>query len=139
MKYATLEDLNRRFGTRELEILAPGADPGGLDSELINAALSDAQAEIDSYISQRYRVPLSSVPEVLVGVACDLARFRLYSTNPTEEVMSRYNQRIAFLRDVSNGKAGIPVDANEQGGAFSAGFTGGGSRLFTRDSLKGFY
>lgn len=138
MKYATLEDLNRRFGTRELQTLAPSDEPGGIDSDLIEAALNDAQAEIDSYIGQRYRVPLASVPDVLVGVACDLARFRLYSTNPTEEVMNRYNQRIAFLRDVSSGKAGIPAEGNQQGSALAVGFTGGGVRSFTRETLKGF-
>lgn len=138
MKYATLEELNRRFGTRELQILAPGDEPAGIDPDLIEAALNDAQAEIDSYIGQRYRIPLSSVPDVLVGVACDLARFRLYSTNPTEEVMNRHNQRIAFLRDVSSGKAGIPVEGNQQGSALAVGFTGGGVRSFTRETLKGF-
>lgn len=138
MKYATLEDLNRRFGTRELEILAPGLTGAGLDEPLIEAALKDAQAEIDSYISQRYRVPLSSVPEVLVGVACDLARFRLYTTNPTEEVANRYSQRIAFLRDVSTGKAGLPVEGSEQSSGLVVGFTGPGARLFSRNTLEGF-
>lgn len=138
MAYATPDDLHLRFGSNELLSLAPNENGDGLNTALISAAIADAEAEIDSYINQRYRVPLASVPDVLVGVACDLARYRLYSTNPTEEVAKRYEQRIAFLRDVSAGRAGILVETTEPGSAFTAGFTGGGCRLFSRDTLKGY-
>ncbi|MGL4938434.1 gp436 family protein [Shewanella sp.] len=135
MTYATIDDLVMRFGAQELEQLAPGLSPGSINDALVQAAIMDACAEIDSYIGQRYTLPLANTPEIMVGVTCDLARFRLYAVNPIEEVTERYNQRIAFLRDVSAGKAGIPVPAVQDGGGFIAAINTPG-RLFTRETLS---
>ncbi|QSX32460.1 DUF1320 domain-containing protein [Shewanella avicenniae] len=118
MPYATTEDLKNRFGDYEVKQLAP-AEAGDVDEAKVAAAIADAQAEIDSYIAQRYG-ELTEVPAVIVAVCCDMARYSLYSARATDEVKNRYQQRVAWLRDVAAGKATIGIPEKQ---ASNTGFT----------------
>jgi phage gp36-like protein len=39
----------------------------------------------------------------LIGVACDIARYRYYQDQPTELVITRYEQAVGWLKDVAHG------------------------------------
>lgn len=72
-------------------------------------ALQDAAEEIDSYIAVKYQLPLPSVPSTLKRVACNIARYRLYFQQPTEEVENRYKAEIDFLKRIADGKAVLNI------------------------------
>ncbi len=83
MPYATRDDLAARFGSSELDALAPEA--GG--SSRADAALDDASAEIDGALHDLYPLPLPAGPwPALRAVACALARLRLFDDEAPKSV-----------------------------------------------------
>lgn len=107
--YANREDLNARFGSNEIDNL----EVMQTTPDAVNQALQDASEEIDSYIAVKYVLPLPSVPSTLKRVACNIARYRLYYQQPTEEVENRYKMEIDYLKRVADGKAILNI-LNEQ-------------------------
>lgn len=111
MPYATQADLESAFTSAEItQLVAGGRD--------VDTALTAASQEADSYLATRYAVPIAAnpLPEHLVEVVCDIARYRLYAGAADEEVQTRYTQAIAWLKDVSAGRAllpGVPLDAGD--------------------------
>lgn len=111
MPYLTQQDLIDRFSQTEIEQLAPDGS-GGIDAAKVDAAIADAGNEIDVYLtSGGYRLPLSPVPPVIEAYACDVARYRLYDDEATEQVNKRYERAIKFLQAVADGK--IKLSAND--------------------------
>lgn len=137
MTYAAEQDLIQRFGQYEIEQLALTND-GTQDANRIQAALTDATAEINSYLGQRYQVPVATPSPVLQAACCDIARYQLYAAQATEEVTQRYQQRIAWLRDVASGKASLGIAEREASGSTLAVATQSGGRVFSRDTLRDF-
>lgn len=105
MTYCTQQNLIDRYGNEELLLIIDRDQDGTLDSTIIDLAIADASAEIDSYLGTVYTLPLSSTPAVLTIYACDIARYRLYDDRTTDEVQTRYNQAIYWLKMVAQGKA----------------------------------
>lgn len=103
--YATRNDLETRFGEGELQQLEMMQTVGNS----IEEALQDASEEIDSYIAVRYVLPLPSIPSTLKRIACNVARYRLYFQQPTEEIENRYKAEIDFLKRVADGKATLNI------------------------------
>lgn len=103
--YATRQDLEARFGSGEIANL----EAMQTSVNAIADVLQDANEEIDSYIAVKYQLPLPSVPSTLKRVACNIARYRLYFQQPTEEVESRYKAEIDFLKRVADGKAVLNI------------------------------
>ncbi|CEI50792.1 Mu-like prophage protein GP36 [Acinetobacter bereziniae] len=101
--YATEEDLIKRFGN-EVETLKSMLPEGA-----IAEALQDASEEIDSYVAVKYSLPLPSIPSTLQRIACNIARYRLYFQQPTDEVENRYKAEIDFLKRIADGKAVLNI------------------------------
>lgn len=141
--YASVQDLIARFGQRELIQLTNGPeDPGtAVIAAPAELALTDASSTIDGYLRSRYRLPLAAVPQRLVGLACDIARFGLMHGEgkiPTDQAKDAHDRAIAFLRDVAKGVADLGLDAAGSPAPETEGARFGGSgRLFSRDSLRG--
>lgn len=112
MAYATLQDLIARFGEDELLGLSDRARAGAIDAAVVEEALTDAAATIDSYLGGRYRLPLTAVDPRLKRVACDLARRYLYAERCTDEVLAIEKRALEWLRDVAAGKAVLAVPSD---------------------------
>lgn len=141
MPYATQTDLEERFGADELVMLTDRSDPpsGNVDETVVTRALTDADAEINAYLSARYPVPLSPVPTVIVRIACDIARYFLFEDRVTDLVRQRYEDAVALLKGIAAGKVSIGPDPNGGQPPVSGGasFSGQG-RVFSRDTMGGF-
>lgn len=115
MSYATRADLEERYGAEEVaqreSMLAAGA---------VDQALSDADAEIDSYLAGRYAVPLSPVPDQAVRIACALARYWLLGDSAAEPARKAFEDARAWLRDVRAGRAELGGAAPLAGSAPAA-------------------
>ncbi|MEG2434651.1 MAG: DUF1320 domain-containing protein [Acinetobacter sp.] len=106
--YATEQDLVARFGAEigNLKLMVSNPD-------FVKDAIQDATEEINGHIGERYPLPLPNVPSNLKRMACDIARYRLYFEQPTEEVRKRYEDAIAFLKRVADKKAHLQIQLPE--------------------------
>lgn len=111
---------------------------------IIDAAIADADAEIDGYLAKRYAVPFSPVPRVLNKFSKDIALYNLFSRMGIDEstdqktYLNRYNAAIKFLTLVAEGKVSIGAENEDPASAASTGFSvQANRRLFSRDQLNG--
>lgn len=116
MPYATATDLTDRYGASALVLAADRDGDGVADTAAVDRALADATGEVDSYIAARYPVPLAApLPSRVVQVTVDIAFYRLCreAGSYTEEIRQRYDDALAWLRDVARGIAtlGQPAEA----------------------------
>lgn len=140
MSYATQSDMEERFGSTELAQRTDRAAGVAIDATVLARALADADAEIDGYLAARYTLPLPSTPVVLVRMACDLARYRLFDDGVPETVRVRYQDAVSLLKRLSSGEvqlAGIAAVA-AVGGAGNAVATRTPDRVFGRSQLAGY-
>jgi len=142
MPYATTQDLIDRFGEEELIALADRNNDGAYDLAVVERALADADALIDSYIGTRYDLPLTTTPEVLKGKAADLARYTLYKDAPTETVTENQKTAVRWLELVAAGKASLPLPSGADPAPSTAMATfveiSAAAPVFTQDALKDF-
>lgn len=111
---------------------------------IIDAAITDADAEIDGYLAKRYAVPLSPPPQVINKFSKDIAVYNLFSRIGIDEgtdqknYLNRYNAAVKFLTLVAEGKVSIGAQVDDPKVAAATGFSvKSNKRLFSRDSLKG--
>ncbi len=106
MPYATQQHLIDRFGGDELAQLTDRVNGSVIDAAVVARALSDADAEIDGYLAVRFALPLPRVPAVLVRIACDMARFRLYDSVP-DSIRKRYEDAVRDLKGYASGSLAL--------------------------------
>ncbi|MEW6560401.1 MAG: DUF1320 domain-containing protein [Pseudomonadota bacterium] len=139
MTYATRDELQERYGLDELTQLTDRMGAGVPDDNLVNRALSDADAEIDGYLAVRYQLPVQTVPPMLVRMACDIARYRLWDDRASAEVRERYTDARRLLELIAKGTVGLglssalPHPLPSQSAA-----TSGSARVFNRLSTDGY-
>lgn len=137
--YATVEDFVARIGEVEAVELTDREEVGEINRMVLDTALSDSASQIDGYLSGRYSLPLMTVPQNLVRICCDLARYRLAGvshTPITEEIESRYKLCIKELESISKGVVSLGVEelnstlAEEDN---TVQFFNAGNRIFERN------
>lgn len=137
MTYAVRQDYIDRYGASELLQLTDRDGNGTEDTDVLNKALADADAEIDSYAATRYLVPLSPVPTVIVRIALDITRYRLFANQATEEVRNRYEDAVRFLKAIASGDVQLgatpPTSATTPANAPAHEAE---DRVFSKDSLS---
>jgi phage gp36-like protein len=111
---------------------------------IIDAAIADAEGEIDGYLTKRYAVPITPTPKVINKFAKDIAVYNLYSRTGIDEsggeksYLNRYNAAVKFLTLVAEGKVSIGAQADQPQIAAAAGFSvSSNQRLFNRESMRG--
>lgn len=143
--YAALSDLIARYGEDELAQRTDRAAGQTIDPAVIDRALEDAAAEIDSSLAARYALPVASVPPLLVRLACAIARYHLHDEAATQRIRDDYEDALKVLAEIRSGARLLPLAATDGGGtAPAAGSAGGGvqvrapQRVFTADLLARF-
>jgi len=139
MAYCAKSDLVQRFGQREMDDLLDHDNDGDDDTSTLDSTIADADALIDSYVSAKYEVPLSPVPQIIKYISCDITRFMLWDDNAPDEVRKRYDDAIARLKDIAKGMMKLPsttivAPTNPSGGVDYYAE----ERVFSRESLAGF-
>jgi phage gp36-like protein len=111
--YANRLDLEKWLGVAEVQMLSCINADGTPDPSVILERLESASNEIDSFVSQRYTLPLASVPSDFKQHCCTIGRYWLM--NRISEKDTRHNtdyervlQRLALI---ANGK--IQLAGNE--------------------------
>lgn len=141
MSYATLPDLIAQFGEREVLALVDLNATGVIDQGLADSALQRASDMMDAYLAARYALPLLAIPQPLVDVCCDIARYKLCGAQvtETEAVRVRYKDALKTLELIRDGKLDIGLTAAGRAVADLAAVSySGGARVFTAATLKDF-
>jgi len=114
--YVTADAMLRKFGERELIQLTDTEAPyqGVINTDKLNAAMQEANSEIDAYIGSRYPLPLQPIPPFLMEIGCNLARYYAVTGDLGENdpIKSRYDSSIKTLSKISKGElvlGGSPV------------------------------
>ncbi|MGH2344655.1 MAG: gp436 family protein [Chloroflexota bacterium] len=115
MAYATQDDLvPLRLTQKDLIELTDDDDTGAVNADIVTAALTEASGRVESYCRARYVTPLQQ-SEDLKSLTLDIAIYLLFSrrreTRIGETVQQRYDNAIAFLKDISSGKASLDQPA----------------------------
>lgn len=111
MAYISQSDLIAALGEQTVVDLTDRSSPpsGEIDASVIEAAIADADALIDSYIASKAKLPFAETPALVVKLARDLAAYNLHSHLPEipEAVRKRRDDALIILRDISAGKANL--------------------------------
>ncbi len=112
MAYCTQSDIEKRIGTADLAALADYDGDGSADADVVTAAIGDACSLMDSYLSVRFAVPVSPVPDVLRTRAVNLAVYflRLGRDSATEDVRRQQEDDIAWLQHVVAGGVSLGIE-----------------------------
>jgi phage gp36-like protein len=138
--YATLQNLEDRNGEANVLLVADRDGDGSVDTEAVNNALSDSTEEIDSYVGVKYDLPLVSVPPILERICCDITMYRLAydASSLTEEIRQRYDDALAWLKKLAEGKVTLGLDDEPESVSMNVQTSNINQvRLFTRTTMRG--
>lgn len=138
MTYATLSDMIAQFGEPEIVQRTDRSDAGVVDTVVLDRALVDASAEIDSYIGARYALPLASTPVLLVRLAADIARYRLYDDGVPETVRQRFEDCVSLLKRLASGDVVLVGAETAAVAGVETAYHAFAPRQITDDSMRGF-
>lgn len=149
MAYSTTDEVREMIKDNALntligdEYIEDTAEREAKIAPIIAEAISDADGEIDGYISKRYSVPLSPVPKVINKFSKDIAVYNLFSrigiNEQSEEknYLNRYNAAVKFLTLVANGTVNIGTPDDNVRSANTGFAIKPSPRLFSRESMRG--
>lgn len=133
MSYATAEAMLSKFGERELVQLTDNEEPyrNSINHEKLNAALEEANSEIDGYLA-RFSLPLQTIPPFLKNIACNMTRYHACTGAMSENdpIKIKYTAAIKTLKDIAKGDVGLggspagdakPVDTASNNVVFTVG------------------
>lgn len=125
--YCQQSDLLGEISSQDLIALTDDAQPptGNVNAQVLNAAISNASGEVDSYLANIYAVPFGSpIPTAVVSMTVIITCYRLYRRRLTPDEHNRFfadYERVAeFLKRANNGEAHIdqaPFRTYPQGAA----------------------
>lgn len=166
MSYATATNLLNWFDSQELAQLAtpkryavvdailleltasggdrsaypqPDIDAADATLTVISDALTAASKLIDSYLGDRYSLPLSQAQvdaSPLPRYCGDVARYQLSDDQEVETITKRYDRALMWLRDLASGKAALGA-ADPQAATSGTVVVSGPTRIFGRERMKG--
>ena len=106
--YATVKAMKLKFGETILIQLTDTERPyqGVINMEKLNAAMQEANSEIDAYVGSRYPLPLQVIPPFLTEIGCNLARYYAVTGDLSENdpIKNRYESSIKTLTKISKGE-----------------------------------
>ena len=132
----------------ELTVDVPSGVPAtdaAITASITAAALEEASGRVDSYCRARYVTPLQQSDDVK-SLTLDIAQYLLFSrrreTRISDTVQQRFDQAIAFLKDISTAGASLDQPASvatPQGSMAGPEISKKDSHLtFSEKNLEGF-
>lgn len=145
MEYLTNADLQLRLGNEAYVQMSDDNNDGAADTAVVDEARLAAEAELNSYLSVRYAVPIDlavypDLANALKSKALDLAEYRLRLRRPpvSADAIRVQRETVEWLKGVSRGEIELPAitlpAANAARG--SIGEVSSAERLLTREELE---
>jgi phage gp36-like protein len=112
--YITIDDIKLRNDNDTLIKMTNDDDASDVVNEIrLQVAIDDAEAIMNKYISESYKLPLSEVPAYLIIIACNITIYLLYdarSLTISENIQKKYNDAIKTLEEIKNGETTIEAE-----------------------------
>ncbi|MFW2122853.1 gp436 family protein [Acinetobacter ursingii] len=109
--YATVDAMLRKFGEGELIQLTDTEAPYGhvINYDKLNAAMIEANSEIDGYLAGRYKLPLPAVPPFLESIGCHMARYYACTgaISENDPIKTRYDNALKSLKEIAKGTIAV--------------------------------
>jgi phage gp36-like protein len=106
MTYCTKQDLINAFGEQEMIDLTDRSGSAVMDDAVLDGAIAKADAEVNMWIAGNYTLPLTSVPPLLMHIACDVVRYVLSpDILPEHHAAIRYKDAVGKLKEIAKGRA----------------------------------
>lgn len=104
MSYTNLDNLTTIIPMQELANLTNDDRLSKeIRSEIVDSAIVYADELINTYLRNKYKLPLKMVPQIIINISTDIAAFRLYSRRPQkmpEHIQNRYDEAIKILSNI---------------------------------------
>jgi phage gp36-like protein len=115
MAYATKQQMIASYGEDEVIQVTDRAVPptGEIDDAVLDQALEEASALIDTYVAKRYDLPLASTPTVLRNLCMVISFYQLTRNRYTEEIRKAYDDAMTYLKSLSAGHVILDVGGTE--------------------------
>ena len=143
MAIITNADIEQRLGSDTYVQLTDDDGDGVADVGLVDEARLGAEGELESYLAQRYQVPIDTGAQpalvgVLTSIALDLVEYRLRSRRPPvpKDAVDRHARVLEWLTGLADGSTSLP-SATDLPGAATAQVIGE-KRVLTRSELSDF-
>ena len=108
--YCTQSDLEKRLDPQLVRALSDDDGDGLADEAVVNAAIADADALVDTYMQARYVVPFDPVPDALRSISAALAIYFLLTRRreivPAEH-QKRYESAVQLLDRLARGEVAL--------------------------------
>ncbi len=109
-----------RFGIEEVVRMTDERGDGRIGRERLIGALTDAQADAEAHIVERYALPLAEVPVLIKSAIADIARGRLYPGTAPDGVASLAKAALRKLENIKDGRLSLPGAASASATASEA-------------------
>lgn len=141
MPYSTQADLEIRYGQTLLAQLSDrdAFSGGGIDADLFERAITDADALIDGYLASRYLTPVTPVPSIVTDLSQRIAIYYAHGETVSDKIKADHDAAMRQLKDIANGVmklASAGVESTSGGGGEV--ITNEPERPFTSESMKGY-
>jgi len=144
MAYCTLDDMIARRLTNEKLVELTNDTPASavIDQVKVDAAIADAQEEIDGYLRGRVNLPLEPVPAIIRRIAVDIATRNLYRRRldllRPESLDKDYKDDLAKLEAIRRGDISISSEDVSRSQATIRTNKRRGDRMFDKRRLGEF-
>jgi phage gp36-like protein len=141
--YATAADVQVAAGGVKRLLQITDIDGDALeDTGVVDAALDEAEAMINSYARKKFEVPFTTVPEIIKRTAANLAVWVLKRNIDalTEQDSMTHDAQIEWLEGLASGKVDPGVTPSPTASAHNQPSTTDRptSKAVSRENLKGF-
>lgn len=144
--YATINDMIARFGKVQISRLSQPEDHSASepDQARVEMALVGASAVIDSYLSGRYKAPITNPTPDIVRACCIIARHDLADserTSPSEEMIKAKTEVIKWLEQIAKEVVHLSITKAGDNGHSPVGSgprIADRERIMTSKTLRGF-
>jgi phage gp36-like protein len=147
MSYCSLDDLQDKIPEDKLIQLTDDDGTGVINQPIIDKAVEDAEAEINSYAEQLYTLPFNPVPKIVRKLAVDITLYHLFSRRGFDSsdesadsiILKRYKDAVKFLENLAKGV--VTIGAINQGLPSTSAQPAtiqGPPRMFNRRKMEGF-
>lgn len=139
--YSTQSDLETRIDPQLLRALADDDADGLADTDVVDAAIADADSLIDTYLRARYTVPLSPAPDAVRSISASVAIYFLLTRRreivPSEH-QKRYEAAIRLLDHLARGEIALAAAQSSASPHLPQSNRETDDRTFDDDSLESY-
>jgi phage gp36-like protein len=139
--YCSQADLEKRLDPQVLRALTDDDGDGLADTAVIDAAIADADALIDTYLRARYVVPLNPVPDAVRSISAAVAIYflltRRHEIVPAEH-LKRYESAMQLLDHLSRGEISLNASQPTESPHLPQSSREADERTFDEESLENY-